>query len=598
MTSDAADDQVQLPGAARLVTRLQALLHGPQPSEPEARTARGWLDLAYEAAYGERYHAAADAASRGLQSRGGQEPENRLMLLRILSGVHEMRGDSAAAAPHLAARVALLRDLGRSRQARIEEELGGMLLREPDTVEGDILARVAEELRDEDRAAGTGGTGGTDGSLELADVLSSLAVRVLHDEGPEPALELVREAVGILERHDRQEALAGARMFLAHTLLLTGESAAALQIADSVLHGPANRAVRGAMAMLKATIHHHDDRHDEAVESAVTSAELYSACGVRKGAASAAALLAGMVSALDQGEAAVLAWRIAVQQAELGEFPEARMLSLALGQQLLELEDHAEAESVLDALSLRLGSSEEDLSTRARALMGLGHAVTQQQRPLEALAHWEEAARLFARSDEPEEAARAHLAAGALAASLERLDEARRHYEQGLELARREEDEDPLTLVQALHALGHLLTRTEDSEGVGYLQRALDVAQEHGTEWQVADITDSLARGYVALGEGTQAVAKALDAADLFGAAGDERAAGGAEVFAGKVLLEMGRPDEAEAILRMAVGEGEPEQDLLLEALEARIEALMHQDKADEAAELRRELTRLKRHRS
>lgn len=595
MTSDAADDQVQLPGAARLVTRLQALLHGPQPSEPEARTARGWLDLAYEAAYGERYHAAADAASRGLQSRGGQEPENRLMLLRILSGVHEMRGDSAAAAPHLAARVALLRDLGRSRQARIEEELGGMLLREPDTVEGDILARVAEELRAEDRAAGTSEAGG---SLELADVLSSLAVRVLHDEGPEPARELVREAVEILERHDRQEALAGARMFLAHTLLLTGESAAALQIADSVLHGPANRAVRGAMAMLKATIHHHDDRHGEAVESAITSAELYSACGVRKGAASAAALLAGMVSALDQGEAAVLAWRVAVQQAELGEFPEARMLSLALGQQLLELEDHAEAESVLDALSLRLASTEEDLSTRARSLMGLGHAVTQQQRPLEALAHWEEAARLFARSDEPEEAARAHLAAGALSASLERLDEARRHYEQGLELARREEDEDPLTLVQALHALGHLLTRTEDSEGVGYLQRALDVAQEHGTEWQVADITDSLARGYVALGEGTQAVAKALDAADLFGAAGDEHSAGGAEVFAGKVLLEMGRPDEAEAILRMAVGEREPEQDLLLEALEARIEALMHQDKADEAAELRRELTRLKRHRS
>ncbi|WP_010523794.1 tetratricopeptide repeat protein [Nesterenkonia sp. F] len=592
MTSDAADDQVQLPGAARLVTRLQALLHGPQPTEPEARTARGWLDLAYEAAYGERYHAAADAASRGLESRGGDDPENRLMLLRILSGVHEMRGDTAASAPHLAARVALLRELGRGRQARIEEELGGMLLREPDAVEGDILARVAEELRDEDRAAGTGG------SLELADVLSSLAVRVLHDEGPEPALELVREAVEVLERHDRQEALAGARMFLAHTLLLTGESAAALQIADDVLHGPANRAVRGAMAMLKATIHHHDDRHHEAVDSAITSAELYSACGVRKGAASAAALLAGMVSALDQGEAAVLAWRIAVQQAELGEFPEARMLSLALGQQLLELEDHAEAESVLDALSLRLGSTEEDLSTRARALMGLGHAVTQQQRPLEALAHWEEAARLFARSDEPEEAARAHLAAGALSASLDRLDEARRHYEQGLELARREEDEDPLTLVQALHALGHLLTRTEDSEGVGYLQRALDVAQEHGTEWQVADITDSLARGYVALGEGTQAVAKALDAADLFGAAGDERAAGGAEVFAGKVLLEMGRPDEAEAILRMAVGEREPEQDLLLEALEARIEALMHQDKADEAAELRRELTRLKRHRS
>ncbi|GAA1188134.1 tetratricopeptide repeat protein [Nesterenkonia xinjiangensis] len=588
MTSDPADVDVELPGAAPLITRLQSLLHGPQTVEPRAETSRGWLDLAYEAAYGERYAAAAEAAQAGLDAAGSEDPDNRLMLLRILSGVHEMRGDTGASSPYVIERVALLRRLGRTRQARIEEELGAMLLREPDHVEGEILARVAEQLRDEDAATGAP-------TLELADVLSSQAVRVLHDEGPEAALPVVEEAVDILTRLDRPEALAGARMFLAHTLLLTGDSARALQVTDDVMGAPANRAVRGAMAMLRATIHHHDDKPHEAITDAISSVELYAACGVRKGAASAAALLAGLSSAVDEGEASVLAWKVAVQQAELGEFPESRMLTLALGQQLLELERFDEAEKVLDALSVRLASSEEDIAVRARSLMGLGHSVTQQKRPLEAMAHWEEAAELFLSAQELEESARARLAAGALAASLERFEAAETHHRKALELARRAQDDDPAILVQALHALGHLLTRTEDPDGVDLLQEALKVAQEHGTDWQVADITDSLARGYVSLGEGSAAVARALDAADLFLAAGDDRSAGGAEILAGKVLLEMGRADEAEAILRMAVGDRQAEHDLVAEALEGRIDALMRQGKADEAAELRRELTRLKR---
>lgn len=594
MTSDRTDLEVELPGTAPLITRLQSLLHAPQQEDQAtAETARGWLDLAYEAAYGERYSAAAQAAEAGLEAPGGQDTENRLMLLRILSGVHEMHGDSEGARPHIAERIALLRRLGRNRQADTEEKLGGMLLREPDRVEGDILARVADELREQDHHAGLPEQGAD--SPELADVLSSLAVRVMHDEGPDAALPLVEEACEILEHLDRRQALAGARMFLAHALLLSGEPDRALITADRVMAGPANRAVRGAMAMLRATIHHHEDRPKKAIGNAVNSAELYAACGVRKGAASAAALLAGLTAAVDDGEASVLAWRVAVQQAELGEFPESRMLSLALGQQLLELQRHEEAEKVLDGLSLQLAGTPEELSTRGRALMGLGHAVTQQQRPLEAMAHWQEAAGLFIEAQEPEEAARAHLAAGALAASLERDDAARSHYERGLDLAREAGEEDPMMLIQALHSLGHLLTRTEDPTGISYLEQALHIAGEHGSSWQVADITDSAARGYVALGEGTKAVAKALDAADLFSGAQDEESAGDAEIFAGKVLMEMDRAEEAEAIFKMAAEGREAKHELVIESLQGRIDALMKQSKAEQAAELRRELTRLKR---
>ncbi|MBE1515852.1 tetratricopeptide repeat protein [Nesterenkonia halotolerans] len=571
-----------------LLPRLTALIQAAGGTAVPAHDARGWLDLAYEGAYGERYRGAAEAAEAGLRSPGSDDPENQLMLLRILAGVHEMRGDSEASAPFCARRIELLRSLGRSRQARVEEDLGPMLLREPDRVEGEILARVAEDLRAEDEAAGTP-------SVELADVLSSLAVRRLQDEGPEATLPLVRETCTILEQLDHPEALAGARMFLAHTLLLCGEPEESLSTAELVVAAPTNRAVRGAMAMLQATIHHHQDRNTQAIEAALSSVELYAAAQVRKGAASAAALLGGLTSEEDDGEASVLAWRIAVQQAELGEFSESRLLSLALGQQLLELEDHAEAEKVLDALSVRLAGTDEDRSTRARALMGLGHAVTQLRRPVEAMSHWNEAAELFLEVQESEEAARAHLAAGALAASLERLDLARSHYEQGLKLVERTEDMDPLVLLQALHSLGHLLTRSEDQAGIAHLDRALNLAAEHGTTWQRADITDSLARGWTALGEGTKAVAAGLEAADLFVEAGDDDAAGDAEVFAAKVLLEMGRADEAETIFRMSTDEREASPSLMADALEGQIEALMRQGKAEAAADLRRKLTRLKR---
>ena len=583
MKGDSADLHVEIPGGAPLSRRLQSLLHAPSTTQAEAQTARGWMDLAYEAAYGERYAAAAAAAERGLDAPGSDDPENRLMLLRVLSGVHEMRGESDRSAPYIRQRVELLRQLGRTRQADTEAQLGPMLLREPDRVEAEILTRVAEDL-DHDGAP----------SVERADVLSSLAVRSMHDEGPEAAMPLISDACRILEQLERAEALASAQMFLAHAQLLTDHSEDALATSEKVLSAPTNRAVRGAMNMLRATVHHHQDQPEKAAAEAISSAEMYSACGVRKGAASAAALLAGISASLDQDEVAVLAWRVAVQQAELGEFAESRVLTLALGQQLLDMQQHAEAEKVLDALSLRLAGSEEDHSTRGRALMGLGHAVTQQKRPLEAMSHWDEAAGHFLAADEVDEAARAHLAAGALAASLDRTHTAKHHYTEGLRLADQGEDTDPLMLLQALHSLGHLLCRHEDASGLEHLERAQRIVVEHGTDWQRADITDTRARSLTALGHGTEAVAAALEAADLFVGAADEEAAADAELFAATVLLQMGQPEEAEAVFRMAARDRQISDALLATALEGRIDALRTLDRSPDADAVEAELQQIK----
>ncbi|GAA4835709.1 hypothetical protein [Garicola koreensis] len=583
MKGDSADLHVEIPGSAPLSSRLQSMLHAPSSAEEEAQTARGWVDLAYEAAYGERFASAAAAAERGLTAPGSEDPENRLMLLRVLSGIHEMRGDSQRSAPYVAQRVELLRQLGRTRQADVEAQLGAMLLREPDRVEAEILTRVAEEL-DDDGAP----------SVERADVLSSLAVHSMHDEGPEAAMPLISEACAMLEQLQRTQALASAQMFLAHVQLLTDQTEEALATSEKVLSTPTNRAVRGAMNMLRATVHHNEDRPEQAAAEAISSAEMYCASGVRKGAASAAALLAGISASLDQHEVAVLAWRVSVQQAELGEFTESRMLSLALGQQLLDMGEHAEAEKVLDALSLRMTGSEVDHSTRGRALMGLGHAVTQLKRPLEAMSHWDEAAGHFLAADEVDEAARAHLAAGALAASLDRAHTAKHHYSEGLRLADQGADTDPLMLLQALHSLGHLLCRHEDPSGLEHLDRAGRIVVEHGTDWQHADITDTRARSLTALGRGTEAVAAALEAADLFAGASDEEAAADAEIFAATVLLQMSRAEEAETVFRMAAEDRQISDALLVSALEGRVEALRSLARSPDADVVEAQLQQLK----
>ena len=131
-------------------------------------------------------------------------------------------------------------------------------------MEAEILTRVAEEL--DDGAP----------SVERADVLSSLAVRSMHDDGPEAAMPLISDACDILEHLQRAQALASAQMFLAHAQLLSDQPDEALSTSEKVLSAPTNRAVRGAMNMLRATVHYNQDRPEKAAAEAISSAEMYS----------------------------------------------------------------------------------------------------------------------------------------------------------------------------------------------------------------------------------------------------------------------------------------------------------------------------------
>jgi tetratricopeptide (TPR) repeat protein len=276
---------------------------------------------------------------------------------------------------------------------------------------------------------------------------------------------------------------------------------------------------------------------------------------VRKGAVSAAAVVANECSELDDQAAAVLAWKVAIQEAERGEVAEVLTLRLALGNQLMEAEEYSLAEDVLTRLRRQL-AVEGTEADRARCLMSLGHAYRHLDRHDEALAAWAEATRFFREGGEPGEAARALLATGTLHSREGRDQEAITAYYAAVSTAR-QATEDLSALPQALHALGHALCEAGDPEGVTHLDEAIRLAHDYGAHWHEADYSDTRARGLWALDHGPAAVSAALAAADLYAAAADAASAGNAELFAAYVLVELDRPSDAVAMFKMVLGQPE-----------------------------------------
>lgn len=532
------------------VLARRSLTGGPQGA-PE--TARGWLDVSYEAAYAEDLPRAARAARAGLDAPGGQDPVNRAGLFRALASVAELNGDHAASTGYIADRAGVLAAAGYPHRARMEVELGAMLLREPEAFEATVLQGVVEDERR--RSARSVDTA-------LPDVLVALAVRHVEDGRLEDAVHLLEECLRAQDARVTAglpvapESLSSTRMFLAHVHLMSHEPEKSAEVADEVLAGEPNRAVRAAMWMLKAVVAQEDDDTASAVLHALRSVELHAAAGVRKGSASAAALLAGLAADAGNQQASILAWKVAVAQAEQGEVPEASDLTLALGHQLLEAEEHALAERVLAGL-VRREEAARRLPGLARALVDLGHAARHQNRQDEALEHWDRAASLFERAGATDEAARMHLAYGALLNRQEKAEQAAERFARAVELARADEEEgdpedhDPAVLPQALHALGHVLCELGEERGVALLDEAIALAQDSSAAWHEADFTDTRARGLWALRQGPAAVSSALTAADLFAASQDSTASSNAELFAAYVLLEQERAEESATLFRM-----------------------------------------------
>ena len=157
----------------------------------------------------------------------------------------------------------------------------------------------------------------------------------------------------------------------------------------------------------------------------------------------------------------MLAWKVAVHQAEQGEVDETSGLVAALGHQLLDAGEVSEAEDVLTGLVTRerLAGNHHVL---AHALIDLGNAVCRQERYTDATKHWRDAIDAFLKVDRVMEAARTSLAAAMKLAETEDstvYPEAEELLRQAIEMART--SEDPAIETQGLRRVGPAVVRPE-----------------------------------------------------------------------------------------------------------------------------------------
>lgn len=531
---DEPDSQSDLPSIVE--PKLRSLLsNGPSTAnfqQETAHTARGWLDLAHEAAYADDLDRGLECATHGLASAGTQ-PDVKLGLYRLLASVHHKLDDEAAMQQAIAKRTELLRSLGQTHQAEMEDQLGAILFAEADGFASTVLSGVADQERALDST-----------DTVLADVLIGLAVHQMSQMRGEEALEFVEEAVTLQQR--RAEAgyrlsagsLANTEMFLAHLQFMNEQVDDADTLSKTILESGCNRAVRAAMWMMQAVIAHHRNEMPQAANFGIRALELYARLQIRPGAASAASLVASVARRVDKHQLSVLAWKVAVDQAEQGEVEETSGLVAALGHQLLEAGEVVEAEEVLTSLVTRekLKGNHQIL---AHALIDLGNAVCRQDRFKDAVKHWRDSIEAFLKLDGIREAARTSLGAGMKLAETKDAScypDAEELMRQAIEMAKA--SEDPVVETQGLRELAKLLCVQTKPEGLTLYDEAIQLAGNDEVRYVAAELTRQKARAYAMFGKTNKAVATALTAADMFEDEAELAMGHGCELLAGKFLIE------------------------------------------------------------
>src|SRR5699024_11127681 len=136
------------------------------------------------------------------------------------------------------------------------------------------------------------------------------------------ALELIDEANTIQRRRNDEGpqlsacSQANTETLLAHLKFMNEPDDEADELSAKILGSGCNRAVRAAMWMMQAVIAHHQNDMSEAASFGIRALELYARLRIRPGAASAASLVASVARRADKHQLSVLAWKVAVDQAE------------------------------------------------------------------------------------------------------------------------------------------------------------------------------------------------------------------------------------------------------------------------------------------
>jgi tetratricopeptide (TPR) repeat protein len=465
-----------------------------------------------------------------------------LLLHAIVVGalVRQDRMDDAAEA--LRERIAALRSQRRLDQLWAEERLG-LIIHGADNGNGAeairSLSTALDEAEIENRAVLTQ----ADIALALGRMTSVVAAAafehgsaVERGGGSHEAIRLYRLAIDLAVEDPLGDITQSALMHLAVALVHADDIDRADVTLDHLLDLPIDRALRSAALLLRARLAGARGDFDAALSDADEVLVLQAGLRNRAGIIDACALSAPLLRDSGRVDEAVPRWRLAIGQAELGESETLNRLRFGLGRELVHAGHYEEAADTLtDVYAAELAAGESS-SSLAETLYWLGYAYRQGEDSGLAYGPWSRAVELYDEAGQPKESAQAGILLGRLLQEFE--DQAAVTVLDAAVATAKRNGDDVETLVAAIHTRGQIKCQFGDPSGLDDFDEVAAIAGRVSADWLAADIRDSRARGLHRLGKGTEAVPYALQAADGYAASGDRLAAGLAELFAARILVE------------------------------------------------------------
>ncbi|RFA17422.1 hypothetical protein B7R22_00700 [Subtercola boreus] len=515
--------------------------------------------------------AGATGGSRPI-SVGDSVSGTRCALLDLEIRLAIEQGDLTLAERLAASRVELLVADGRQDLADVELELGLLVFGVPPQRRSGDLERALTLLRD----------GEFDADAELG-VLNALGELRLREGRSEEAIGYLLAAVALCGHDPDSTIVQRPLALLAHAQLNAGQPAWARATLDRLLRHDLDRAMRARALLMRARVLQQSADLRVALDDADRALSLHLELRYSKGVVDACATLASLLEELGIRAGVVEAWRMAVTEAQnsagramaghpfpeqLDEHPDLRMLRLRLARALVSAERGAEATAEL----LRLydqsptdvggapgdtvpGDAESSPTTvgHAEILFWLGHAQRLADDDEAAYASWSLALRLTSAARDARGAVRSGLALGRLLLDdddPDALDVLKHTLDQARLLA-----DDPSAEVDARHLLGIAQCAFGDASGLDTLDGALDLAARTAFDIDalIAEIAESRARAFADLGLEAEALVSSACAARLYERLCDRASAGRSHLFTARLLVTLGRHEEALPVYRRSL---------------------------------------------
>jgi cellulose synthase operon protein C len=541
----------------------------PAPVEvAEPTDADGWRLRANELAASLEPELTIAAARRALDLGLAGWAADEAHSVIIGSLVRLEQWDEAAAA--LAARSESLRANKRDAQADFEARVG--------------LAAFGRST-DEDRIALEAELASADLPPEVrADALLCVAALRMGADDLDVE-ELLLESVAGFDTPYTQRGLRSALLFTAHFYARTGRSELAIETVDKLIALEQGQGDLAQYHLFRGRVNGGLGRFDDGARDADEAARLFTLIGERAGAVDATSLAAALLADAGRADEAVSRNRFAVQQGEMLGIP-TTTLRFSYGRSLVQAGRGEEAVEVLQQVFDDETAAEVPAGSRAETLYWVGHALQEAEQFGNAVGVWFSAAELYVEGGDTQGAAGANLTAARMLSRFGEHQDALDALVDAEELARKT-PENVRLLTDVLHALGSAKAAVNDAGGLDNLDEVLRIARENEADWLAADVTDSKARALSVLGRTDEALSLALEAADLYTAAGDPASGGGSELYAARVLVEADRQEEAVALYRSAIDRAEGVPNLVAIASMELGDVLEKLGRLDEAAAAR-----------